>query len=112
MAICGFMAKSSTSGQGRPRGSLNKATKELKLLAQEHCPAAMGELARLATGAESETARVAAIKELFDRGYGKAVQAISGPNDGPIEVNAKASLDVSGLSIEQLRALASIKVST
>jgi len=106
------MARSSTSGQGRPLGARNKATKEIKLLAQEHCAEAMTELARLAVSAESEAARVAAIKELFDRGYGKAVQAISGPNDGPIEVAAKASIDVSGLSLEQLRALASIKVST
>jgi len=35
-------------------------------------------LARLATKAESEAARVAAIKELLDRGYGRAVQPIQG----------------------------------
>ena len=36
----------------------------------------MKELARLATKAESEAARVAAIKELFDRGFGKAKQSV------------------------------------
>ncbi len=36
----------------------------------------MVELARLATEAESEAARVAAIKELFDRGFGKAKQSL------------------------------------
>ena len=35
-------------------------------------------MARLATKAESEAARVAAIKELLDRGYGRAVQPIQG----------------------------------
>ena len=41
-------------------------------------PEAIAELARLATRAESEAARVAAIKELLDRGYGRAVQPIEG----------------------------------
>jgi hypothetical protein len=36
----------------------------------------MKELARLATNAEAESARVAAIKELFDRGFGRATQAV------------------------------------
>jgi hypothetical protein len=36
------------------------------------------ELIRLATGAESEAVRVAAIKEMFDRGFGKAAQPIEG----------------------------------
>ena len=35
-------------------------------------------MSRLATKAESEAARVAAIKELLDRGYGRAVQPIEG----------------------------------
>ena len=32
-------------------------------------------------------ARVAAIRELLDRGFGKATQAISGPDNGAIEVH-------------------------
>lgn len=70
------MAKSSTSGQGRPKGAKNKATGELQDLARTHTPKAMKELARLALGAESEQARVAAIKEILDRGYGKPGQSI------------------------------------
>jgi hypothetical protein len=61
---------------GRKKGTPNKATAEIKALAQLHAEAAMKELARLATGAESEAARVAAIKELFDRGFGKATQHV------------------------------------
>jgi hypothetical protein len=35
-------------------------------------------VSRFTTKAESEAARVAAIKELLDRGYGRAVQPIEG----------------------------------
>lgn len=61
---------------GRTKGTLNKATADIKALAMVHAEAAMKELARLATKAESEAARVAAIKELFDRGFGKAKQSV------------------------------------
>ena len=61
---------------GRQKGTPNKATADIKALAMKHAEDAMKELARLATGAESEAARVAAIKELFDRGFGKAKQGV------------------------------------
>lgn len=72
---------------GRKKGTLNKVTAELKTIARQYAPQAMVELARLAQHAGSEVARVAAIKEIFDRGYGKAPQAMehSGPNGGPIQ---------------------------
>jgi len=70
-------------GPGRPPGARNKITSEIKALAQVHGAIAVAELARLATKAESEAARVAAIKELLDRGYGKATQPISGDDDAP-----------------------------
>ena len=69
-------------GSGRQPGTLNKATADVKALAREHGPAAIQELARLATEAISEQARVAAIKELLDRGYGRAPQAVTGEADG------------------------------
>jgi hypothetical protein len=65
-------------GSGRKKGTPNKVTAEIKQLAQQYGPEAIAELARLATKAESEAARVAAIKELLDRGYGRAVQPIEG----------------------------------
>jgi len=58
-------------GSGRKPG-------EVKELARQYGPEAIAELARLAIKAESEAARVAAIKELLDRGYGRAVQPIEG----------------------------------
>jgi hypothetical protein len=59
-------------GSGRKKGTPNKVTVEIKELAQKYGPEAIAKLARLATKAES----VAAIKELLDRGYGRAVQPI------------------------------------
>jgi len=66
---------------GRVKGTPNKATADIKALAQVHAAKAMNELARLAVEAESEQARVSAIKELFDRGFGKSKQALVGGDD-------------------------------
>jgi len=41
-------------------------------LARQHGPDAVAELLRLGTGAESESVRVAALRELLDRAYGRA----------------------------------------
>lgn len=77
---------------GRQAGTPNKATAEIKLLAREHAATAMKELARLAVHAESEAARVAAIKELFDRGFGKSRQPLDGDGEGgPIRHNLTVS---------------------
>jgi len=53
-------------------------TRELKEIARKEAPVLGGELIRLATKAESEAVRVAAIKEMFDRGFGKATQPVEG----------------------------------
>lgn len=80
------MAKGVKTG-GRAKGTLNRATADIKALCQVHSNKAVTELARLATGATSEQARVAAIKELLDRGYGRPSQAVGGANDlGPIRI--------------------------
>lgn len=67
---------------GRQKGTPNKATADIRALALVHAEKAMTELARLAVEAESEAARVAAIKELFDRGFGKSKQALVGGDEG------------------------------
>ena len=59
---------------GRKPGVCNKATAEVKVLAQRHGPAAIEEAVRLMLEAKSETARLAAISLILDRGYGKATQ--------------------------------------
>ena len=72
-------------GAGRKKGSRNKVTKDVRELAQKYGPDAVKEIARSATNAESESARVAAIRELLDRAYGKAPQAIVGDPEQPIQ---------------------------
>lgn len=74
-------------GAGRRKGTPNKSTADVKALAQKYAPAAMEELSRLSTGAESEAARVAAIKEILDRAYGKSKQPLVGgdESDAPIK---------------------------
>jgi len=79
------MAKGHKTG-GRVAGTPNKATSEIKALAQAHAATAIKELARLSVEAESEAARVAAIKELLDRGYGKSAQPVTGEGgEGPVQ---------------------------
>lgn len=79
-------------GAGRPKGAPNKATAEIKALAQEYGHKAILSLAQMSglvhghSPADSETARIAAIKELLDRGYGKSAQAITGADGGKLAV--------------------------
>jgi hypothetical protein len=67
---------------GNP-GGRPKVVGELRELAREHTRKAINELARLAVKARSESVRVAAIRELLDRGYGKPTQSFEGTFDGP-----------------------------
>jgi hypothetical protein len=85
------MPRGSAPGErrgGRKPGTPNKHTAEIRAVAQQYGPAAIAALAELSglapgTRAESETARIAAIKELLDRGYGKSAQPLSGDADAP-----------------------------
>ena len=82
------MAKGFKTG-GRVAGTPNKATAELKALAQEHGPAAVAKLRHLMENAASEQAQIAAANALLDRGYGKAAQTVIGDSDeDPINVVA------------------------
>ena len=62
---------------GRVAGTPNKSTAEVRELEGQHGPTALAELARLATSAISEQARVSACKEILDRAYGKSTQTIN-----------------------------------
>lgn len=48
---------------------------DLRALAQDYAPAALAELGRLAIEADSESTRLAAIKEILERAYGRAPTA-------------------------------------
>jgi hypothetical protein len=73
---------------GRLAGTPNKATADIKALARVHGPAVIAELARMSgltgePGAQTEAARVACLKELLDRGYGRATNVLAGDAEQP-----------------------------
>ena len=81
--------KSAINGRlgGRPKGSVNKATATIREMARKYAPEALQELGRLALSADSEAAKVAAIKEILDRAYGKSPQPLDGDGEGsPVRV--------------------------
>src|SRR5262249_46291547 len=88
---------------GNP-GGRPKMIGPLRELARQHAPAAIKELARLAAKARSETARVAAIRELLDRGFGKTTQFIDGDeNAGPIDYHLQVTfVTPDGREVEDL----------
>lgn len=73
---------------GRVKGTPNKSTAEIKELAQTYSTDALKTLATIMLTSENDTAKIAAAKELLDRGYGKPTQAMehSGPDGGPVVV--------------------------
>lgn len=80
---------------GRQKGTPNRSNAEIKALAQKYTGKVIEELAKLAGvngergRADSEQARIAAMKELMDRGHGKPaqVQIHAGDEDeGPVKI--------------------------
>ena len=72
---------------GRVKGVPNKATREIKALAQKYTLDALNALVQVMQNSESDAARVAAARELLDRGHGKAAQAITGEGgSGPVQL--------------------------
>ncbi len=61
----------------RARSAPSAGLDDIEAVARAHAAGAMGELARLASSAESETVRLAAIKELLARAFGRSAQDIS-----------------------------------
>lgn len=75
-------------GAGRKPGVPNRVTADIKALAQSYGAEAVKELVRILRKSENDNARIAAIKELFDRGYGKAAQSVIVNGDeegGPVQ---------------------------
>jgi hypothetical protein len=75
-------------GQSGNPGGRPKVLAELQELARCHAPEAIAELGRLALKAKSETARISAIRELLDRGFGRSRQSmeITTEPDDPVRV--------------------------
>ncbi len=82
-------------GAGRPKGSINKTTAELKAYAQEFGEDAISMLSMLMYYSIDPRVRIMAGKEILDRGYGRPPQGVelSGPDGGPIETVAASMSD-------------------
>lgn len=79
---------------GRKKGVPNKANADLKAVAQKYTTAAVKTLNSIMETGESEAARVAAAKELLDRGHGKSPQPQTGEGgEGPITVVVRRFFD-------------------
>jgi len=63
-------------GAGRKKGAVSEAKRELAEIAKGHAEKALQVLVDIATGGESEAARVSAANAILDRGYGKPPQAV------------------------------------
>jgi hypothetical protein len=84
-------------GAGRPKGSLNKATADIKAAAQAYTEDALATLAQIMKAGESEAARVAAANSILDRGFGKPRQSM----DLDAQVKAEFStIELVGVSPE------------
>lgn len=75
-------------GQSGNPGGQPKAVAAVKKLALDACPDVIRELVRISRESLDERARVAAGKELLDRGLGKASQAVelSGAEGAPLTI--------------------------
>lgn len=75
---------------GRARGVPNKATAGVKAVAQQYTNEAVEVLVAIMRDVTAvPNARVAAAKEILERGHGKSPQAVelSGPNGEPVKIH-------------------------
>ena len=61
---------------GRQKGSLNKATAEVREEAQKYTVEALEGLAQIARTSDTDAAKVAAWKAILDRGHGRPAQEL------------------------------------
>lgn len=81
-----FLPGNVTSKTGRSPGR-PPVIRHIRELAREQTETAFENLLFIATSGESEAARVAAIKEILDRGWGKAAQPHTGDGGkGPVKM--------------------------
>ena len=74
---------------GRPKGSLNKATKEVRQVAGKYTLRACRKLWRLANEGKTEDIQLRATVELLDRGHGRPsqTQLVGGTGGGPLLID-------------------------
>jgi hypothetical protein len=77
------MAKGQKTG-GRHRGTPNRRRPNSRRPRRRYTREALRELATIMRSGQSEPARIAAAKELLDRGHGKGPQALTNADGGPL----------------------------
>lgn len=84
---------------GRKAGTPNKITADVRALAQQHAPDVLAALLSIASDCEQHgSARVAACREILDRGYGKAQE--------PTRMDFYSNVPMHSLTDDQLNELA------
>lgn len=81
-------------GQSGNASGKPKQNAEIVELARRACPQAMATIIDLANNSTDVKIKLAAAKEILDRGYGKAVQAmeLSGTDGAPLAVSISFNL--------------------
>lgn len=72
--------KSRKPGPGRPKGVPNKVTKDIRAVALDMSPIATQRLKQLLKS-DNETVAMAAVREVYDRAFGKATQHVEHSGD-------------------------------
>jgi hypothetical protein len=82
-------------GAGRPKGVPNKINRALKEIAQQYTEDALQVLQDVMKNGDSDAARVAAAREMLDRGYGKpkTTNEHTGPDGAAIQFNVITGID-------------------
>ena len=60
-----------------PAATVDQFVTAVLTMAMKHCPAALETIVHLAQNGENESTRLAAAREILDRGYGKPRQSIA-----------------------------------
>jgi hypothetical protein len=74
-----YMRGGKRPGAGRPQGSINRANRELRDIAQAYTVEAIETLAHIMRSAESDATRLSAANALLDRAHGRPTQTIDTP---------------------------------
>jgi len=85
--------KGHTKVGGRVKGQPNRIAADIKAICQRAGPEIVAELLRLAKHGRHEMTRIAAAKELLDRGFGKAKQTLEGEVLVGVSAELKRLLD-------------------
>lgn len=63
--------------RGRPKGSLNKVTKDVKIMAQRYTKEALNTLVTIMRSSESDKAKGSAATAILARGWGMPAQTVA-----------------------------------